>query len=257
MNGYTVGEVAKLSRVSIRTLRHYDELGLLKPAHVGRNGYRYYGRDELLRLQQILFHRELGLSLEQIGRILDAPDFDRAAALSAHRETLVAQARRYRRLVRPIDEPLAALSGEKTMDEMAMYRGFDADLEARDQAWVVERYGQAGRFGLETRNAVMKDWTQADYDRHQADFAQIVQDFADALTSGLAASSEPAQAIARRLHECASRVWTGPINSAGFLNMAELYSEHSDTRARFEARAAGLTEYTVAAMRQLAREKLA
>ena len=256
MNGYRVGEVAKLSGVSIRTLHHYDQLGLLKPADVGPNGYRYYGKDELLRLQQILFHRELGLGLEQIRRILDAPGFDRAAALSAHRETLVAQARRYRRLVRTIDETLAALNGDKTMDEKAMYRGFDPEAEARHQAWVIDRYGEAGRDGLDIRNAVLKDWTQADYDSHQADFAQIVQAFADALTEGQAADSEPAQAIARRFHLCTSRAWTGPINRAGFLNMAELYSEHPDMRAVFEARRAGLTEYVVEAMRQLAGKEL-
>ena len=256
MNGYKVGEVAKLSGVSIRTLHHYDQLGLLRPADVGPNGYRYYGKDELLRLQQILFHRELGLSLEQIRRILDAPDFDRVAALRAHRETLVAQAQRYRRLIRTIDETLVALSGDKTMDEKAMYRGFDPETEARQQAWVIERYGETGRFGVETRKEVLKDWTQADYDGHQAEFAQIVQEFADALAVGQAADWEPVQVIARRFHACASRAWTGPITRAGFLNMADIYSEHPDMRTAFEARRAGLTDYIVEAMRQLAREQL-
>jgi len=256
LNGYRVGEVARLSGVSIRTLHHYDELGLLRPAYVGPNGYRYYGKEELLRLQQILFHRELGLSLGEIGRILDAPDFNRAAALRVHRETLLAQARRYRRLVRTIDETLAALNGEMIMNDKAMYRGFDPEAEARNRAWVVERYGEAGQYGVDTRNAVMKDWSQADYDRHQADWVQIVRDFADALTSRLAADSAPVQAITRRLHETTSRVWTGPINRVGFLNMAELYSEHPETRAALEARTPGLTDYMVEAMRQFARTEL-
>ena len=71
MRGHTVKQVARVPGVSVRTLHHYDEVGLLKPASVGENGYRYYGREELLRLQQILFHRELGFSLEEIGRLLD------------------------------------------------------------------------------------------------------------------------------------------------------------------------------------------
>ena len=78
VSGHTVKQVARLSGVSVRTLHHYDEIGLLKPACVGANGYRYYGREELLRLQQILFHRELGFSLEEIGRTLDAKGFDKA-----------------------------------------------------------------------------------------------------------------------------------------------------------------------------------
>ena len=89
MSAYTVKQVAELSGVSIRALHHYDEIGLLKSAYVGTNGYRYYGRDELLRLQQILFHRELGFPLEEIRRVLSAVDFDRVAALRAHRARLM------------------------------------------------------------------------------------------------------------------------------------------------------------------------
>ena len=256
MKGYTVGEVAKLSGVSIRTLRHYDELGLLKPADVGPNGYRYYGREELLRLQQILFHKALGFGLEEIARVLDAPDFDRAAALRAHRAKLMAQARRFRQLVRTIDETLAALNGDGTMDEKRMYRGFDPEEAARNEAWVVERYGEAGRYGIDARNEVMKAWTQADYDSHQSDYAGIVRDFAEAHASGLAAESEPAQAITRRLHANASRAWIGPINRIGLLNMAELYEQYPGARARFEARAPGLADYIPRAMRHFAQAEL-
>ena len=75
MSVYTVSEVARISGVSVRALHHYDGIGLLKPGHVGENGYRYYGRDELLRLQQIMFHRELGFPLEEIRRALErGPD---------------------------------------------------------------------------------------------------------------------------------------------------------------------------------------
>src|SRR4051812_13151083 len=96
-NRYTVKQLADLSGVSVRTLHHYDAIGLLKPASVGSNGYRQYGREELLRLQQILFQRELGLSLEQIRRAQDAPGFDRAKALREHREKLLQEAERFRR----------------------------------------------------------------------------------------------------------------------------------------------------------------
>ena len=80
---YTVKQVAKMAGLSVRALHHYDQIGLLKPASVGQNGYRYYGRDELLRLQQILFHRELEFPLEAIAQVPDKPDFDRVAALRA------------------------------------------------------------------------------------------------------------------------------------------------------------------------------
>jgi DNA-binding transcriptional MerR regulator len=120
MSVYTVKKVAKLSGVSARALHHYDEIGLLKPACVGANGYRYYGRDELLRLQQILFHPELGFPLEQIRQVLSAPEFDRLAALRAHRERLKAEVRRYQRLVRTLDATLAALEGNTDMDDLLL-----------------------------------------------------------------------------------------------------------------------------------------
>ena len=100
MSAYTVKQLAALSGVSVRTLHHYDEIGLLKPERAGANGYRYYGRDQLLRLQQVLFHRELGLLLDEIARLLDAPGFDRTLALKAQKAKLLADAKRYRRLVR-------------------------------------------------------------------------------------------------------------------------------------------------------------
>ncbi len=115
MDTFTVKEVARLSGVTVRALHHYDAIGLLKPATVGANGYRYYGRDDLLRLQQILFHRELGFSLSEIGQILDAAGFDRTAALRAHREHLLATARRARALIRTIDQTLMALNGDAPM----------------------------------------------------------------------------------------------------------------------------------------------
>ena len=75
MTNYTVSEVAAMAGVSVRTMHHYHEVGLLRPAHVGENSYRYYGREELLRLQRILIHRELGLPLAEIAAILGCAGF--------------------------------------------------------------------------------------------------------------------------------------------------------------------------------------
>lgn len=93
---HTVNELAKLSGVTVRTLHYYDAVGLLKPSHVGANGYRYHGRHELLRLQQIMFFRELGMPLAEIGQILDEPGFDQVDALNHHRMKLVQSLRENR-----------------------------------------------------------------------------------------------------------------------------------------------------------------
>ena len=81
MKTYTVNQLAQMAGISVRALHHYDEIGLLRPAFTGENRYRYYGEEELLRLQQILIHRELDIPLAEIGAILDAPGFDRVEAL--------------------------------------------------------------------------------------------------------------------------------------------------------------------------------
>ena len=88
---YGVKELAEVSGVTVRTLHFYDEVGLLKPAYYGPNGYRFYEKKELLLLQQILFFRELGFELKQIKKILGRSDFDKCAALETHRGVLVKQ----------------------------------------------------------------------------------------------------------------------------------------------------------------------
>jgi DNA-binding transcriptional MerR regulator len=82
----TVKQLSKLAGITPRTLHHYDEIGLLKPTRVGDNGYRYYGDESVLRLQQILFYRELGIPLEDIRKIMARRDFDVMGALRSHKE---------------------------------------------------------------------------------------------------------------------------------------------------------------------------
>ena len=256
MRGYTVKQVAKLSGVSVRTLHHYDEIGLLKPESVGANGYRYYGRDDLLRLQQILFHRELGFPLAEIGKVLDAPDFDRVAALKRHRERLEADTKRYSRLVRTIDETLAALQGATTMDDKGIYQGFDRKKQAQHEAWLKDRYGPGMQATVDKVKANIESWPHAEIDAFKAELEVIEAGMAQALTSGLPADSAAVQALARRHHAWVGRTWPEPPIKAGYLGLAGIYEEHPDFRARYEGRAAGLTEYLTQAMRVFAEREL-
>src|SRR6476646_396981 len=99
MMANTVKQVAAMSGVSVRTLHFYDEIGLLKPAYIGANGYRFYGKPELLTLQQILFYRELGFELKRIKRFIGRRDFEIVAALQSHRKVLQKDVARTRRLI--------------------------------------------------------------------------------------------------------------------------------------------------------------
>lgn len=121
---YTVKQVAAMSGVSVRTLHFYDETGLLKPAYLGANGYRFYEEAQLLTLQQILFYRELEFELKQIKRILGRRDFEIAAALRSHRQVLQKNFTRTRTLIETIDKTIQHLKGTKKMKTKEMFEGF-------------------------------------------------------------------------------------------------------------------------------------
>src|SRR3954471_16425341 len=108
---YTVKQVAAMSGVSVRTLHFYDERGLLKPARVGANGYRFYEEPQLLTLQQILFYRELGFELKRIKEILGRADFEIVSALESHRKILERDVTRTRRLIATINKTIEHLKG--------------------------------------------------------------------------------------------------------------------------------------------------
>src|SRR6187431_1461376 len=118
---YTVKQVARMSSVSVRTLHFYDEVGLLKPAYVGANGYRFYEEPQLLTLQQILFYRELGFELKQIERILGRADFDKVAALESHRKVLRKDVARTRKLIVTIDKTIEHLKGTRKMKSKELF----------------------------------------------------------------------------------------------------------------------------------------
>ncbi len=113
-----------MSGVSVRTLHFYDETGLLKPAYLGANGYRFYEEAQLLKLQQILFYRELGFELKQIKRILGRRDFEIVAALESHRKVLNNDLARTRRLIATIEKTIQHLKGKKKMKTEELFAGF-------------------------------------------------------------------------------------------------------------------------------------
>ncbi len=256
MSGHTVKQVARVSGVSVRTLHHYDEIGLLKPASVNAKGYRYYGREELLRLQQILFHRELGFSLEEIGRVLDAKGFDRIGALKAHRAKLEAAARRYRRLMRTIDHTLATLEGDAKMDGKAMYRGFDPEKQSGYERELVDTHGPGMQGHIDKAKAGMAGWTQADFDAMQAEAEAIEAGMAKALVEGLPADSAAVTGLMRRQHAWVGRSWNRPAPAAAFAGLGQMYCDDPRFRERYDGRQAGLAEYMAVAMRAFAEREL-
>lgn len=249
MSRYTVKQMARLSGTSVRTLHHYDAIGLLRPGVVGANGWRWYDRADLLRLQQILFYRELETPLREIATALDAPDFDAAAALRGHRARLVAEAERYARLAALVDRTLEALQGNETMDDKDLFNGFDAETQGRHEAALVERYGEGMAARIADSKAGMSGWSKADGAAFQAEQAAIEAAMAKALSDGLPADSAAVRAIMARHYAWVGKAWNRRPEPAAFAGLGQLYLATPEFVDRYEAIAPGLTEYLAEAMR--------
>lgn len=163
---YTVKQLADIAGVSVRTLHYYDEIGLLEPAYVGENSYRYYADDDLFRLQQILLYRELDLSLAEIKEILDAPDFDLVSALQEHRAALEARMRRLRGLIRTVDMTIANVTGGVAMSKKKLFTGFTEEEE--------KKYAQEARdrWGAESVDRSYKRWNSYSAEQRQQILAE-------------------------------------------------------------------------------------
>lgn len=137
---YTVKQLAGLAGVSNRTLHYYDEIGLLKPSAVGENNYRYYDDTAVLRLQQILFFRELDFSLNHIQALLDQPGFELSQALQTHKQALQQRVNRLNGLIRTVDQTIMHLKGEIEMSHKELFTGFDEETQKRYEQEAYQRY---------------------------------------------------------------------------------------------------------------------
>jgi DNA-binding transcriptional MerR regulator len=251
---YTVKQVAKLSGVSVRAIRFYDEIGLLKPAFYGENGYRYYEKEQLLVLQQILFYRELGFELAMIQKIMADPAFDKAKALRSHREHLVHEAERARALIRTIDKTLAHLERETPMKDDEMYQGFDPKKQAEYERQIVERWGDAARDHLEESKKRTRNWKAEDFERVKSEYNELHRAFTDALTRGLDAADSEVQELAKRHHAVVLRFWTP--NRESYIGLGRAYCEHPDFRSLYDGFHPKLAEYLAEAMKFFAEREL-
>ena len=248
MAEYTVQQLAKLAGVSVRTLHYYDEIGLLAPSLRTAAGYRMYGERELLRLQQLLFFRELDVPLHEIGKILDDPAFDPVEALGAHRARLEQRLGRLHRLLATIDHTIARYRGEHEMvNDRDLYEGFSDEQIARYEREVRESYDP--KLVAESRQR-LKKLTKADW--------QVVKQQGENATRAIAdlmhlapAAVEVQQAVARHhawindnFYECSAETYEG---------LGRMYADSPDFRAYYDSFAENLADFMAAAMAHYAR----
>jgi DNA-binding transcriptional MerR regulator len=253
MKMLTVKQVAKISGVSVRALHHYDEIGLLKPASIGRNGYRHYGREELLRLQQILLHRELDIPLGDIRAILDDPGFDQLEALRAQREKLAAEARRYAELVRTIDRTIADLNGDNSMRNTELYKGISAQKQAEYENWLIEKYGGDMPDRIAVSKRKYESLSEAEKAELNDELLEVETAWAAAMKNGVPADSPSLDPLLSRHRGWVAAMWNKPCPPEAYAGLADLHLSHPDFVKRYEGFGEGFSEYHAASMKAYAK----
>ena len=214
MNTQTVGQIAKLSGLTVRTLHHYDEIGLLIPSERGDNGYRRYTESDIERLRQILVYRELGLSLDEIGSIVDR-ETDPSEALLAERLHVTDRIERLRIIAEMIDTTIEAQRKGTVMtpeEKLSVFGDFDPAEHTEE---VQERWGDTDAYAQSARRT--SSYTKADWDAINAEVAGIYAEFDDLKNQDVEPSDVKAAKIvdAHRAHisrwyyECSPEIHAG------------------------------------------------
>jgi DNA-binding transcriptional MerR regulator len=241
---YQVKQAAGMSGVSVRTLHHYDAIGLLVPSARTAAGYRLYTGDDLLRLQQILIGRELGLALEEIRRLLDDPRVDRKTALLNQRERLRERVRETAAMIRAIDVALTALEGKGAeMNMEALFEGFDSSRyedEARERWSTTAAFSEAEK---RTKRYSADDWKAL-----KAEQAAIYAAAHAALKAGTSPDQAAAMDIAER-HRLSIDRWFYPCSHQMHAGLASMYESDDRFRQSIDAHGEGLTTFLAAAIR--------
>lgn len=230
---YTVKQLGDLAGVSARTLRYYDEIDLLKPADVTEAGYRLYGPDEVDRLQQILFYREMGMGLDQIKQIMNDPHFDLKEALLSHRENLLQKKARLDQLLETVERSIAGLEGRIHMTDKEKFEGFKKQLidenEAKYGKEAREKYGDEA---VDASNAKLMGMSQEDWEN----FKRIEEELMDTLRTAMD-QGDPSSELGLKVGEL-HRKWLGctwqSYSPEAHRGLAEMYVADERFKAYYD-----------------------
>lgn len=230
-----IRQLARITGVTSRTLRHYDAIGLLKPAWTGHDGRRHYGTQELLRLQHILVLRELGTSLDRIARIVDTDDRDtQVALLRDHLAGLTEERDRYARLASTVARTIDSLEKGKTMAPNQMFDGFD---HARYEPEARERWGDDV---VDRSNARWEALGKEGQQRHLAKHAEVVEALGAAIRVGFGPESPELQEIVAKHYEWVSLFWTPTAET--YKGLTQMYVDDERFRRNYDEVAPGAAE---------------
>lgn len=176
---YTVQQLATLASISVRTLHYYDEIGLLTPSSIAKNGYRHYEDKELVRLQQILFFRELDFPLEEIKRMLNRPDFHVIEALRDQKQLMLLKRKRLDGLIRSIEKTIMTMQTSTPLQDEELYDAFKDEDVKQYQDEVRQRWGDTDAYKQSL--ARVRKMTKQEMEKLKADGKAFTKTLADAM----------------------------------------------------------------------------
>ncbi|MBD2871820.1 MerR family transcriptional regulator [Paenibacillus arenilitoris] len=239
---YTIQKLGRLAGISTRTLRYYDEIDMLKPARINSSGYRIYGQAEVDRLQQILFYKELGVSLDEIKAIVASPDFDGDAALREHRAKLLERRVQLDLLIANVDKTLAQREGKMTMTDKERFEGFKQQLidenERKYGKEIREKYGEEQ---VERSNQALKNMTEEQYREVEKLGEEVLSTLAAAFATG-----DPAGELAQKtadLHKQWLTFYWGNYSKEAHAGVAQMYVDDERFAAYYDKRQPGGAEF--------------
>jgi DNA-binding transcriptional MerR regulator len=230
---YTIQKLASLAGVSTRTLRYYDEIGILKPARINSSGYRIFGQEEVNRLQQILFYRELGVGLDSIKEIVTAPSFDGENALREHREKLLEKREQLDKLIANVDKTIALSEGRITMSNKEKFEGFKKKMvEDNEKKYGKEIREKYGKDTVEASNAKVMNMTEEQYQEVTALAEQLHSTLAEAYKIG-----DPAGELAQKaahLHKQWLTYYWKEYSKEAHAGLAQMYVDDERFTAYYD-----------------------
>ncbi len=239
---YTVQQLSDLAGVSVRTLHYYDQVGLLKPAGLKNNGYRYYEEPQLLKLQQILFFRELEFPLTEIGKILSAPSFDMEKALEDQRHLIELKRKRLGGLIKTIDKTIQKIKKGNGMDDKELYGSFSKEEVDSYSKEAKERWGNTDAWKQSQER--VKKMGKAGLKKVMEENGKILLEIAAAMK--LAPDSADVQRLIAK-HYNGLRAFYEP-NLEMYRGLAEMYVVDPRFKSFYEKVAPGLAQFMRDAM---------
>ncbi|MBE0688300.1 MAG: MerR family transcriptional regulator [Anaerolineaceae bacterium] len=223
----TIKQISQLAQVTPRTLRYYDQIGLLPPEEIGENGYRYYSDASLLKLQQILFYRESDMPLEQIKEIMGRDHYDLHEALEDHKNQLSKRIERLRKLITTVDRTLKFIKGEEEMSKNMLFDAFNEEEQEKMEKEAMQMYDPET---VKESNRKWKNYSKAEKQKIGEEGNAVYQGFVDAMSKGPA--SQEAQLCVQRWRDHMNYFWVP--NPDQLIGLADLYNDDPRFKKNFD-----------------------